>query len=240
MNANDAYTSPDSEEDRRRYARLRRSEATSSDMSDAGIFNVFSVPFRVAAPPPHPLPVANLDESPECDTIKQALGTAAAAETRGILVKEGVQVISVKLTSRAPMRDGPLIHGQPTVFIVASWNGPGCSSTWTRAVTKAKCFLDSKLLNAGHRGLSLAVEIVAEELVKPKYLAPVQQELLKMGMDTQWPVIKNQVKRILAECKMEDLWTSSDTPSSVPPIRAKNRHPRRRSGLFRPRTQNLR
>ncbi|KAK3364727.1 hypothetical protein B0T24DRAFT_683361 [Lasiosphaeria ovina] len=193
------YPSPESDDDRRKRARLRRSEATSSDSSDAGEFGIFSVRHRVAAPTPHPLPLdAEWDE--ECQLIDRELDAETLANrARQILSTAGVsELVSVELASRAPYIgiDGPRI-GQPTVLIVARWMNEACSAAWERAVINIKKYVDSTRLkkrNLDH--LDIAVEIIAEELSLPKYLSPVAAELLSRGMETDWAHIKDKVVEI--------------------------------------------
>lgn len=113
------YLSPDSAEDRRKRARYRRAQATSSDSSDAGDFDISNVRLRVAAPPPHPLPMGARWDA-QCNLISEALGRGfLETETKKILSAEEVDnVISVDLVSRV---HPDIDEDQPTLLIVAPW-----------------------------------------------------------------------------------------------------------------------
>ncbi|KAK3362336.1 hypothetical protein B0T25DRAFT_467549 [Lasiosphaeria hispida] len=195
------YPSPDSSgDDRRKRARLRRSEATSSDSSDAGEFTIFNVRHRVAAPSPHPLPMkGRWDE--QCASIHQELGAMTLKnEARRILSDEKVSdILSIELTSRIPYIGTDLpTKGQPTILIVARWLDESCSTTWERAVSKIKKFIDSKrVTNRNLRHLDIAVEMIAEEHVLDKYISPVTAELVSRGMETDWACIKDRVGKIM-------------------------------------------
>ncbi|KAK0644634.1 hypothetical protein B0T16DRAFT_418009 [Cercophora newfieldiana] len=193
------HPSPVSEDDRRKRGRLRRSEATSSDSSDSGEFDIFSVPLRVGAPPPHPFPVdSDWDES--CTEIDRCIGERVLVEgTRSILSEEKVNYVeSVDLVTRTPLRSGGVIaKGQPTILIVARWVDAGCSVIWGNAVPKIKKFIDGTCSATGNSKLDIAVEMLAEEHVQEKYIAPVAAELLSLGLEKDWEEIKDTVGRIL-------------------------------------------
>ncbi|GAB1312080.1 hypothetical protein MFIFM68171_02290 [Madurella fahalii] len=191
---------PSSDDERRKRARLRRSEATSSDSSDAGEFTIFNVHHRVAAPTPRPLPLS-VEWDEQCTSIDRELGAATLTnEARRILSFERVSgVVSVELVSRVPYigTDGPTM-GQPTVLIVARWLDEGCSAIWERAVSKIKKSVDSKRVENGNLGnIDIAVEMIAEEHSRPKYISPVSAELLARGMETDWALIKDKVANIM-------------------------------------------
>lgn len=198
--ASSPYLSPstsESDNDRRKRARLRRSEATSSDSSDAGDFSIFNVSSRVAAPPPHPFPVVSKWDS-QCIEIDKDIGkTTLVNETRKILSAEKVNhVMSVELVSRTPQRSNILPQGQPTILIVARWVD-GCSVIWGRAVARIKKFIDAKRLSSKNPDVDIAVEMIGEEHAKEKYMAPVASSLLGRGLRTDWARIKDGVGRIL-------------------------------------------
>ena len=184
-------------QERRKRARLGWSEATSSDSSDAGQFSIFSVPLRVAAPPPHPFPVVSEWDS-QCTEIDKDIGkTTLVNGTLKILSTEKVgHVISVELVSRAPQRSNILPQGQPTILIVARWVD-GCSVIWGRAVPKIKKFIDSKRLSSKNPDVDIAVEMIGEEHAKEKFMAPVTPSLLDRGLRTDWARIKDGVAQIL-------------------------------------------
>lgn len=203
--ASNSYPSPGSSGDeRRKRARLRRSEATSSDSSDAGTFTIFSVRHRVAAPPPHPLPMRG-EWDDQCASIRQELGATLEHEVRILLsdsdenLKEP-EVLEVELVSRIPYIGTELpTKGQPTILIVARWTDESCSATWERAVSKIKKFVDSKRVTNGNLDhLDIAVEMIAEEHYQEKYISPVSAELLARGMETDWARIKDRVADIMA------------------------------------------
>ena len=193
------YLSPDSENDRRKRARLRRSEATSSDSSDSGEFYIFSVPLRVGAPPPHPFPVgSHWDE--RCIEVDRCIGERVLVEgARNILSEEKVNYVdSVSLVTRTPLRSGGVItKGQPTILIVARWVDAGCSVIWGNAVPRIKRFIDRTCSATGNSKLDIAVEMIAEEHEQEKYIAPVAAELLSLGLKKDWGEIKDTVCRIL-------------------------------------------
>ncbi|KAK3364745.1 hypothetical protein B0T24DRAFT_638557 [Lasiosphaeria ovina] len=195
------YPSPESVDDeRRKRARLRRSEATSSDSSDAGEFTIFNVHHRVAAPTPHPLPLS-IEWDEQCGLIDRALGGATLAnEARRILTIEQVLgVISVELVARFPyIGTNGAATGQPTVLIVARWLDEGCSTLWERAVRRIKKSVDLKRLQNGNlSNIDIAVEIIAEEHSRSKYISPISAELLARGRDKDWARIKDKVADIM-------------------------------------------
>ncbi|KAK0715993.1 hypothetical protein B0H67DRAFT_554408 [Lasiosphaeris hirsuta] len=194
------YPSPDSGDDNRhKRARLRRSEATSSDSSDAGEFAIFNVRFRVAAPPPPPLPMTGKWDQ-QCSDIQQALGPRTLQdEAKRILAAEMVQdVLSVELLSRMPYDTDTITRGQPTILIVARWVNDSCSEVWGRAVSRIKKFVDSTRLASDRLDLvDIAIEMIAEELTLDKFISPVTTQLVARGLDTDWAHIKDKVARIM-------------------------------------------
>ncbi|KAK3360822.1 hypothetical protein B0T24DRAFT_643583, partial [Lasiosphaeria ovina] len=194
------YPSPESADDeRRKRARLRRSEATSSDSSDAGEFTIFNVRHRVAAPTPHPLPMNTVWDD-QCRSIDRELGAEALAnEATRILTIEKVEgVVSVEIASRVPYIGTIGEMGQPTLLIVARWLDEGCSAIWERAVRRIKKSVDLKRLQNGNlSNIDIAVEIIAEEHKRPKYISPISAELLARGMDKDWARIKDKVADIM-------------------------------------------
>jgi len=119
--------------------------------------------------------------------------------TQRILADEGVkEVISVEVGSRVLPDMPPTTEGQPTVLIVARWEDGSSATPWERAVRRAKRFVDAKRLEAQKlHHLDIAVEMIAEELARTKYLSLVPAQLLAQGLEKDWPVIKERVFQIL-------------------------------------------
>ncbi|KAK3364269.1 hypothetical protein B0T25DRAFT_493064 [Lasiosphaeria hispida] len=84
---------------RRKRARYRYTEHSSSDSSDAGTFLVSNVKFRVGAPPLPPLPVQT-SGSNACALVQEALGFSLNDQAKIIAKAEGVEPLSVELVSR--------------------------------------------------------------------------------------------------------------------------------------------
>ncbi|KAK0725662.1 hypothetical protein B0H67DRAFT_551171 [Lasiosphaeris hirsuta] len=61
---------------------------------------------------------------------------------------------------------------------------------------KIKKFIDRTCSATGNSKLDIAVEMIAEENVQEKYIAPVVAELLSLGLKMDWEEIKDTVGRI--------------------------------------------
>lgn len=184
---------------RLQLARRRRSQATSSDSSDAGEFSISKLWRRVGAPPPYPLPM-DTRWDPPCQLISDEIGPGVLEmEAEKILEDENVKnVISVELWSRIHPDAETTSEGRPTILIVASWDKYLSSSLWEQAVRKLKKFVDSRRLTSNKiRHLDIAVEMIAEELWQIKYLSLVPAEILAMGLENDWESIKSSVSQIL-------------------------------------------
>ncbi|KAK1751145.1 hypothetical protein QBC47DRAFT_464338 [Echria macrotheca] len=166
--------------------------------SESDAVHIFNVPSRVGAPPPHPFPVASLWDS-QCIEIDKDIGKKRlVGVTCKILSAEKVdKVISVELISRIPLRSNMLPQGQPTIVIVARWTDDGCSVIWGRAVSRIKKWVDSIRVSSKTPNIDIAVEMIGEEHVKEKYMAPVESGLLDRGLREHWALIKDDVGRIL-------------------------------------------
>ncbi|KAM7189986.1 hypothetical protein V8F20_009920 [Naviculisporaceae sp. PSN 640] len=169
-------------------------------MSPTEQVKIYSIHGRVATPPPHPLPIEQRWDE-QCKTIEKTFGPSTlASRAPEIFVKyiPKVDIESVGLTSQVPAECHSSFKGQPTIVAVAEWHDQPESSarTWERAVIEVKQAIDSLCLLHGYHD-DIGVEIIAEELTRDKFMAPITAELVDQGMGRDWPVIKNEVTNIL-------------------------------------------
>ncbi|KAK3364331.1 hypothetical protein B0T25DRAFT_61230 [Lasiosphaeria hispida] len=190
---------------RRKRARYRHTEHSSSDFSDAGMFLISNVKFRVGAPPPQPLPVES-GWSIACTLLQEALGTSLQDQAETIAKAEGVEPLSVELVARfvpgsgSGMKPGAQSESdsrRPTILIVAKWN-EASPSIWAKIVKKTKKFVDSST-RGGYllQDMVIGVEMIAEELTLTKYITPVPASELTEALCTDWQHITEKVLDIL-------------------------------------------
>ncbi|KAF4511709.1 hypothetical protein G6O67_003481 [Ophiocordyceps sinensis] len=79
--------------------------------------------------------------------------------------------------------------GQPTLYIVAPWTDDS-PQQWQKVVSTLKKYVDSLTNNPTWRHVDIAVEMVAAELVMPKYTAPV---VGNQTLEEDWSAIGQMV-----------------------------------------------
>ncbi|KAK4239788.1 hypothetical protein C8A03DRAFT_13838 [Achaetomium macrosporum] len=149
-------------------ARYRRTEHSSFDVSDAGEFLVSNVKFRVAAPPARPLPIQTVVGHASCTLVRKVLGRT---------LQDGVADV--------------------TVLTVAPWDERS-PTVWESAVKEAKRFVDAKTRASKElQHLDIAVEMIAEELTRLKYVSHIPAEEWTPSLPADWERIKDKVPEIL-------------------------------------------
>ena len=179
---------------RRKRARYRSTEHSSSDSSDAGTFLISNVKFRVGAPPPQPLPIQS-GCSLGCTLVREVLGTFLQDQAEKIAKAEGVQPLSVGLVARF-VPGSTLDNRCATILIVAKWNDTS-PPIWEKIVKKTKKFVDSSTRNSHLEDLQISVEMIAEELTLNKYISPVPTKELTDALRLDWPLIAEKALDIL-------------------------------------------
>ncbi|KAK1760432.1 hypothetical protein QBC47DRAFT_396428 [Echria macrotheca] len=183
--------------------RFQRSPTTSSDVSAAGKFDISNVRLRVSAPPAYQLPLSEMEGDEQVHMIEEELGDVSLTlETHRILEKERVEgVISIDFTSRMPEEADIYrpMKGQPTILIVARWVDESCSWVWLDVVKQVKKFVDEQRCKSERLSqLDITVEMIAQELMVDKFMAPISPSLLAQGLGTDWPVIRKHVDELLS------------------------------------------
>ncbi|KAK3350196.1 hypothetical protein B0T25DRAFT_550012 [Lasiosphaeria hispida] len=179
---------------RHKRARYRYTEHSSSDSSDAGIFLVSNVKFRVGAPPPQPLP-AESGWSIACSKVQEALGTSLQVQAEIIAKAAGVEPLSVELLARFTPGCEPDAR-RPAVLIVAKWT-EASPPIWDKIVKQTKKFVDMSTRAVSLEDVEVSVEMVAEELTLAKYLTPIPSSELTKKFSEDWPYIAEKCLDIL-------------------------------------------
>ncbi|KAK0707774.1 hypothetical protein B0H67DRAFT_495703, partial [Lasiosphaeris hirsuta] len=179
---------------RRKRARYRYTEHSSSDSSDAGTFLVSNVKFRVGAPPLPPLPVRT-SGSNACALVQEALGFSLNDQAKIIAKAEGVEPLSVELVSRYIPGSMPN-EGRPTLFIMAKWS-ESSPQIWEKIVKKTKKFVDSLTCGGYLEDVGIGVEMIAKELTLAKCITPIPASEFTDALCRDWQHITEKVLDIL-------------------------------------------
>ena len=175
--------------------RSRRAQASSEDSSDSSRrFSISNVKFRVGAPPLRPLPLKSVWDGP-CAALENRFGSKLVDRASQILSENGIIDPEVSLTSR--MVPGETWTAQPTIFIVAQWSEQS-PNIWERSVRQVKKYANTMLIGYDElERLDVCVEMVARELIMPKYLSPIPNDAKFPKLEADWPVIQANVFEIL-------------------------------------------
>ncbi|KPM38379.1 hypothetical protein AK830_g8194 [Neonectria ditissima] len=146
-------------------------------------FGIFSVKFRVGAPPPHTLPLYADYANPQINGIDN---NDLTHEALRILSDHGIVDPKIDMVTRKI--PGSSTTGDITLFVVAKWEDS--ATVWERTVRKIKTHVDEQLFKVGKSDVVVYVEMVAPELIMRKYLSPV---LDNQHLEEAWPAIKAQV-----------------------------------------------
>ncbi|KZZ93827.1 hypothetical protein AAL_05543 [Moelleriella libera RCEF 2490] len=190
----EAYITPDSEKDRERQ---RRRQNDSSETNSSGEFNIRSLKYRHAIPAGAPLPVQNIFDG-FSGKLMLAFQGILYKDIPLLLQKAGVKTYRVEddlceiiITKRRSPRSPSDDH--LTLLIKTPWEDDSMT-TWGRAIVMIKKYVDDLLDNDEWRHVALGVEMLAPELFLKKYVAP---EIGNARLESDWPVIANQVYSIL-------------------------------------------
>ncbi|KAK0723122.1 hypothetical protein B0T26DRAFT_674734 [Lasiosphaeria miniovina] len=185
--------SPDvSDFERRKRARYRDTEHSSSDSSDAGAFLISNVKFRVGAPPPQPLPVFN-GWSTACTLVQEALGTSLQGQAEIIAKAEGVEPLSVELVGRFVTESDSC---RPTILIVAKWS-EASPPIWEKIVRNTKKFVDLSTRDGDLEDIVISVEMIAEELTLTKNPLTVYISVDYESEESKWPPVVGEIQQLL-------------------------------------------
>jgi hypothetical protein len=155
-------------------SRYRRTQHSSADVSDAGVFLLSNVKFRVSAPPARPLPNLTLIGHTNCRPIREVLGRILEAGVAHIFTSHGIHPTEPpELVFRAVPDFTNFSHegevGDVAVLTVAPWRETS-PAVWENAVKEAKRFVDAKTsADPRLQHLNVTVEIIAEELTRATY-----------------------------------------------------------------------
>ncbi|KAK3353840.1 hypothetical protein B0T25DRAFT_221782 [Lasiosphaeria hispida] len=169
--------------------RSRRLQPSSTAESSVGKFGIASLKFRVATPP-RPRPLINFDNDEVCQPARALFGYEFEDKAVQLLVENGIDAerAIVKLTNRVFRDDA--FDNQVTLYIAAKWT-PSSPTTWLTVVESLKKYMDRRVTDTpGAEGLDFAVDMVAEELDRKKYLSLIRNE---PKLEADWPVIKAKV-----------------------------------------------
>ncbi|KAK4155595.1 hypothetical protein C8A00DRAFT_31542 [Chaetomidium leptoderma] len=170
-------------------ARTRRMNALFFDKSSSGWFGVSSVKFRVGAPPLRPLPVESVYNA----RFPPLEGLGFIEKAKEVLAANGLgddEDADVNFIGR--MVPGEPWTTQPTILIGTQWLDSS-PKVWETIAIQLKRYVDEM---AAPHGFDVAIEIMAPELIQPKYISPALDENLpKLSED--WPTIKDEVVGIL-------------------------------------------
>jgi len=168
---------------RRRQARRRNIQHSSSSKSDAGEFKIANTPLRVAAPPPKPLPLltrftpsCNLVETVFLDMDRPRNPSSLCSSVAEIVKKHGVKPLSIEVVTRfIPADEEEKILSETkmvTVLIMADWNeryprdmlNSHPKILWEKIVIAAKKFVDKVKVSSTKLG---DIEEIGIEMIDP-------------------------------------------------------------------------
>jgi hypothetical protein len=175
--------------------RARRTEASASSSSSLGPFEMLNVKLRVVTPP-RPLPLDSYDEKAYY-YINELFGKEFQEKAAQIASESGIPDVHVTLKARV-FRDDPL-DTQPAICIVVDEWTADSPHLWQNVVERVKKYIDRRVVETPEaKNVDISVEMVAEDLVREKYLAPLDKEDATYPyVKEAWPCIKEGIFDIL-------------------------------------------